>query len=254
MRLFDTHAHLLAERFDEDRSELIAGLSARGVTAVLECATDREDIPKAVALAREFEMIYCALGVHPHNADEYDDALEAKIREYAAAEDKMVAVGEIGLDYHYDFCPRELQRDVLARQLNLAQELDLPVSLHSRESTQDMLDVLAAEKCCDGVMHCFSGSVETAKILLDRGLYLGIGGTLTFKNAVKAIEVVEYAPIDRLLLETDSPYLAPVPLRGKRNDPANTRLVAAAIARIKKTDLEETAEQLYLNGMKLFRI
>lgn len=253
MRLFDTHAHLLDGRFDEDRHELITTLSVRGVEFVLECATDAEDIHRAVALVREYENVYCAVGVHPHSAEEYDDAVERSIRDYAA-EEKVVAVGEIGLDYHYDFCPREMQRDVLARQLCLAQELKLPVSLHSRESTQDMLDVLAAENCDNGVMHCFSGSVETARVLLDRGLYLGVGGTLTFKNAVKAIEVVEYSPIDRLLLETDSPYLAPVPLRGKRNDPANTALVAARIAEIKGMDAEEVAERLLENGRKLFCI
>jgi len=254
MRLFDTHAHLLDDRFDDDRHEMLTGLKEKGVELVLECATDREYLPKAVALARRYDFVYCALGVHPHSADEYDDALEQSIRQYAAEEEKMVAVGEIGLDYHYDFCPREMQRDVLARQLCLARELKLPVSLHSRESTQDMLDVLAAEDCRNGVMHCFSGSVETAKILLDRGLYLGVGGSLTFKNAVKAIEVVQYAPLDRLLLETDSPYLAPVPLRGKRNDPANTALVAAKIAEIKGVDAEEVAERLLENGRKLFCI
>ena len=253
MRLFDTHAHLLDGRFDEDRHELITELPRRGVELVMECATDAEDIHRAVALARAYENVFCAVGVHPHSAEEYDDAVERSIREYAK-DDKVLAVGEIGLDYHYDFCPRDLQREVLARQLSLAKELSLPVSLHSRESTQDMLDVLAAEDCREGVMHCFSGSVETAKILLDPGLYLGIGGTLTFKNAVKAIEVVEYAPLDRMLLETDSPYLAPVPLRGKRNDPANTRYVAEKIAEIKKMDAEEVAELLLENGKRLFRM
>lgn len=254
MKLFDTHAHLLSERFDDDRHEMLESISQRGVELVLECATDRDYVPKAVALARQYDFIYCALGVHPHSADEYDDALEKTIREFAASEDKMIAIGEIGLDYYYDFCPRDLQREVLAKQICLAQELGLPVSLHSRESTQDMLDVLAAEDCRNGVMHCFSGSVETAKILLDRGLYLGIGGSLTFKNAVKAVEVVKYAPLDRLLLETDSPYLSPVPLRGKRNDPANTRLVAARVAELRKTDIEEVAEQMFENGKKLFGI
>lgn len=254
MRLFDTHAHLLDDRFDGDRHEMLESVRRRGVELVLECATDRDYVPKAVALARQYDFIYCALGVHPHSADEYDDALEKSIREYAASEEKMVAVGEIGLDYYYDFCPRDLQREVLAKQLCLAKELSLPVSLHSRESTQDMLDVLAAEDCRNGVMHCFSGSVETAKILLDRGLYLGVGGSLTFKNAVKVVEVVQYAPIDRILLETDSPYLSPVPLRGKRNDPANTRLVAHRIAELKGMDAEEAAEIMLENGKKLFRI
>lgn len=254
MKLFDTHAHLLDERFEEDRRELITGLKSKGVEMVLECATDGESIHRAVALAREYENIYCALGVHPHSAAEYDDAVENSIRTYAAEEKKVVAVGEIGLDYYYDFCPKDVQKDVLARQLHLAQELDLPVSLHSREATQDMLEVLAAEDCRNGVMHCFSGSVETAKVLLDRGLYLGVGGSLTFKNAVKALEVVRYAPLDRMLLETDSPYLTPVPFRGKRNNPAMTELVARKIAELKDMDAEEVAERMYRNGRELFRI
>lgn len=253
MRLFDTHAHLLDERFDEDRQELIAGFAKSGVELVMECATDAEAIPKALELAHAHENIYCALGVHPHSAEEYDDVVENLIRTHAQ-DRKVLAVGEIGLDYYYDFCPKDLQKEVLSRQLCLAQELQLPVSLHSREATQDMLEILAAEHCDNGVMHCFSGSVDTAKILLDRGLYLGIGGTLTFKNAVKPIEVVRYAPLDRMLLETDSPYLAPVPFRGKRNDPTRTAIVAEKIAEIKGLDAEEVAERLLENGKRLFRI
>ncbi len=166
----------------------------------------------------------------------------------------MAAVGEIGLDYHYEIYPRELQKKVLENQILLSKELLKPVILHSRESTADMMDILRRTDCRSGVMHCFSGSVETAREVLDRGLYIGVGGSLTFKNNVKTAEVVKYAPLDRLMLETDSPYMAPVPYRGKRNDPRYTELVAARIAEIKGTDIDTVAEASAGNIRKLFGI
>ena len=253
MRLFDSHAHLLDERFCEDRQALVACLQNEGVVGVIECATNNEDIERAVAFARQNSIVYAALGIHPHDAGEYGPDTEALIAALSK-ERKVVAVGEIGLDYHYDFCERKTQKRVLASQIALAQTLGLPVILHSRESTADMLDVLRACDCTNGVLHCFSGSVETARELLDRGLYLGVGGTLTFKNAVKAVEVVKMAPMDRILLETDSPYLAPVPLRGKRNDPRNVALVAQRIAQIKEMTAEQVSEAALANARRLFQI
>lgn len=253
MKLFDSHAHLNDDRFDDDRAQVIAGFAEKGVVGIIECATDPSDLEVAVNLANAYEPVYAAVGVHPHSAKEYDVAVSEKLRALAK-EAKVVAVGEIGLDYHYDFSPRDVQKDVLFRQIELAKELNLPVILHSRESTADMLEVLKAAGADNGVMHCFSGSVDTAKVLLDMGLYLGVGGTLTFKNAVKAIDVVRMTPIDRILIETDSPYLAPIPMRGKRNEPAYVEFVARKIAEIKEISEEEVAKITFENARRLFGI
>jgi len=250
--LFDSHAHLLDERFNEDRDAVIAEFTANG-GKVLECATDPEDIPLAVALAEAHAGVYAAVGVHPHSADEFTDETLALIRELSARE-KVVAIGEIGLDYHYDFSPRDVQRRVLAEQLALAKELGMPVSLHSRESTEDMLGVLSAFAPLKGVMHCFSGSVETAKMLLDMGLNLGFGGSLTFKNNRKGIEVAEMVPLSRMLIETDSPYLAPVPKRGERNWPGFTEYVVKKLAEVKNLDEEAIRLNAYNNACRLFGI
>jgi len=247
----DSHAHLCNRRFDEDRGELIASVFADGVAAVLECATEPADLDAVVALAESYAPIYAAVGVHPHDADKYTGAVEARLRELAARE-KVVAIGEIGLDYHYDFCPRELQQQVLSRQLALAGELGLPVSLHSRESTADMLAVLRRFAPLRGVMHCFSGSVETLREVLDMGLHIGIGGSLTFAGNKKTVEVAQEVPADRFLLETDSPYLAPVPLRGRRNDPRNTRYVAEFIAKLRGEAPDDVALTAARNTLALF--
>lgn len=253
MRLFDTHAHLLDQRFDLDRDAVIRGLANEGVSGFIECATDREDLQAAVALAETYACVYAAVGIHPHSASEYDKALEETLRE-ACQNPKVVAIGEIGLDYHYDFSPREIQRQVLEKQLSLAKELDKPVILHSRESTADMLAILKNHPGVRGVMHCFSGSVETAKILLDAGYYLGFGGSLTFKNNVKTVEAAKHVPLDRFLLETDSPYLAPVPMRGKRNYPPYTQYVAKRLAEIWKKSETSVIEQAADNAQRLFSI
>lgn len=251
MRLFDSHTHLTDARFDEDREQLIAQMTEQGMR-VLQCATSPDDLASTADLANAHEIVYGAVGVHPHDAARYTSDTQSEI-EKLASQDKIVAIGEIGLDYHYDYSPREVQRAVLEAQLDLANQLNLPVILHNREATADMLEILSNHDV-KGVMHCFSGSVETAKIILDMGLYIGVGGTLTFKGAVKPVEVVNYAPMDRILLETDCPYLAPVPYRGKRNIPPYTALVAEHIAQIKKITPEQVAKITWANACAMLGI
>ena len=251
--IFDSHAHYLSERFDGDREELLSEVLGSGVCGIIECATDARTIEASVSFAMAHDGVYCALGVHPHSADEYSDELEKRIEELIQNE-KAIAIGEIGLDYHYDFHPRELQKEVLSRQIRLAKRLGLPVILHSRESTADMMEILENENADNGVMHCFSGSVETAQQLLDMGLYIGVGGSLTFKGAVKGIEVVKMLPMERLLLETDAPYLTPVPFRGERNDSRYIRYVADMIAGIKGVSAQKVTDIACDNAKRLFGI
>lgn len=253
MKLFDTHAHLADEQFDADRDAVIQKCLSEDVHLIMECATEEADFEKVMAIAHAYPCVYAAIGVHPHCAGSFSSDTLSIITELAKDE-KVCAIGEIGLDYHYDFHPRPLQINVLERQLELALELDLPVSLHSREATEDMLCVLKNARGLRGVMHCFSGSIETAETLLDLGLHLGFGGTITFKNAKKGIEVAKITPIDRILLETDCPYLAPVPLRGTRNIPANTRYAAEKLAEIKGISADELSHAAFDNAIKLFNI
>lgn len=253
LKIIDTHAHLLSSRYDEDREAFLANLSKGGVEAVIECATNKDNIARAAQLALTSPMVYAAVGIYPHEAGDYTDSLEKKLHELYTKNDRVVAIGEIGLDYYYDGCPRELQREVLDRQLSLAEALDAPVSLHCREATGDMLGILSKHNI-KGVMHCFSGSVQTARELLNMGLYFGIGGSLTFKNNLKGPAVVEMLPMDRILLETDSPYLAPVPKRGERNSPEYIKYVAYKIAEIKKMSAEEVCIKAYDNAKRLFNI
>ena len=247
----DSHAHLNNERFNEDRGDCIASLSKDGVVAVLECATEPKDIGEVIALAETYPIIYAAVGIHPHDADGYNETQEEIIRAYLN-HPKVVAVGEIGLDYHYDFTPREVQKDVLRRQLQLAVETGMPVSLHSRESTADMMEILREFPGLKGVMHCFSGSVETMWELMKMGLYIGFGGSLTFNGNQKTVAVAKEVPADRYLLETDSPYLTPVPFRGKRNDPGYTRIVAEKLAQIRNENADAVAGKAMENTLRLF--
>lgn len=253
MKFIDSHAHLLDARFDEDREQVMRELQEEGIAYVVECASAPGDFDEVIALTRRFEMVYGALGVHPEAAEEYSPDVEGRIARLSA-ERKIVAVGEIGLDYHYEIASRTLQREVLAAQLSLADRLGLPVILHSREATSDMLETLEAAPRVRGVMHCYSGSVETMKRLLKWDFYFGFGGSLTFKNNKKTVEAAAYAPLERILIETDSPYLAPVPMRGKRNTPAYVRYVAEKLAEIKGISTEEIARQTYLNAQRLFEI
>lgn len=253
--LFDTHAHYDDERFDPDREELLASLPGKDVDLVINAGSDMPSSRTSVALAEKYPYIYAAVGVHPHEAKSLTEGDCAELLELAK-HPKVVAIGEIGLDYHYDLSPRDVQREAFARQIELAKTAGLPFVVHEREACKDCLDILKAQGVGEraGVMHCFSGSRETAKILLDMGMYISVGGPVTFKNNVKTVDMVEYVPLDRLFIETDSPYLTPVPHRGKRNDSSYVYHVAAKIAEIKGISPEEVAAATKANAMKFFKI
>ena len=249
--IFDTHAHYDAEQFDEGRAALLAALPAQGVCAVIQCATDPDSIRKSLALAEQYPYIRVAVGIHPeavaHATPAWLDAVRA-----AAAHPAVCAIGEIGLDYHWeDNAPRDVQLDWCRRQIELALELDLPVIFHDRDAHEDTLNLLR-EYTPRGVLHCFSGSAEMARQITDLGMYIGLGGATTFKNARKPVAVAESLPAERLLLETDAPYMAPVPCRGKRCDSAMIAHTAARIAEIRGVDTDTLLEQTRRNANRLF--
>ena len=255
MEIFDTHAHLLDEKFDEDREALIASLSDSGVRLVMEACTDLEYLEKLLPFVEAHPAIYGAAGLHPEELGPY--AL-SDLDQVAAtlAHPKIRAVGEIGLDYYWpENPPREVQKSFFDAQLSLAADRGLPVIVHDREAHGDTVDVLRAHRGrVVGVMHCFSGSWETARECLDMGFCLGFGGALTFKNAKKNVEVAAKAPLDRLVIETDCPYMAPVPFRGKRNDPTKTLYVLQKLAELRAMAPEDLAPVLFENGKRLFGI
>ena len=255
MEIFDTHAHLLDEKFDEDREALIASLSDSGVKLVMEAGTDLGYLEKLLPFVEAHPMIYGAAGLHPEELGPY--ALSDLDQVAAAlAHPKIRAVGEIGLDYYWpENPPREVQKSFFDAQLSLAAEHGLPVIVHDREAHGDTVDVLRAHRGrVVGVMHCFSGSWETARECLDMGFCLGFGGALTFKNAKKNVEVAAKAPLDRLVIETDCPYMAPVPFRGKRNDPTKTLFILQKLAELRAMAPEDLAPILFENGQRLFSI
>ncbi|MGN1001495.1 MAG: TatD family hydrolase [Oscillospiraceae bacterium] len=250
---FDTHAHYDDERFDADRDELLAGLPEAGVELVLNPGCDEPTSRAAVALAEKFDHVYAAVGWHPHEADSYNDESAALIRRWAA-HPKVKAIGEIGLDYFYDFSPREKQREVFAAQLALAKELALPVIIHDRDAHGECMEIIGDCPGVRGVFHCYSGSAEMARRLLDMGWYLSFTGAITFKNARKALEAIAVCPLDRIMIETDSPYLAPVPHRGERNDSRMLPYMAQVIADVKGISPEEAARITLENGRRFFGI
>jgi TatD DNase family protein len=250
---FDTHAHYDDEQFDADRDELLTSVYDSGVELIVDPASNLASSRKVIEIAEKFPFVYCAVGVHPHDAKEMDGDSIGVIRDMAS-NDKVVAIGEIGLDYHYDLSPRDVQRIRFREQLELARELRLPVIVHEREACQDVLDIIRDFGDIRGVVHCFSGSWETAKTILDLGWYISFTGAVTFKNAKKAPEVAAKMPIDRLMIETDSPYMAPVPLRGRRNDSRNLPYIAGRIAELRSMTTEEVAAVTLENGKTFFKI
>jgi TatD DNase family protein len=253
--LFDTHAHLDDDRFDTDRENVIEQCKLEGVELIMNAASDVPTSLKAIALAKEYEFIYAAVGVHPHEAKSMDKNT-LKVLGELASNPKVKAIGEIGLDYHYDFSPRDMQKQCFMEQIELAKQLKLPIIVHDRESHGDTMDIFKKMdvKGMGGVLHSFSGSAEMAKECLKLGFYLSISGSVTFKNNVKTIEAVKEIPLDMLLIETDSPYLTPVPHRGERNYPGYVRHVAEKIAEIKGVSLEDVAKKTLENGKRFFGI
>lgn len=250
---FDTHAHYDSSKFDADRDAVLRALPESGVTLVVDPGDNAERSRRAVELAQQYPHVYAAVGWHPEEAENWDENSLPAIRELAK-QPKVCAIGEIGLDYYWDTTYRERQKEMFRAQIELALELDLPVIVHDREAHGDSLEIVRDYPELRGVFHCFSGSVEMAQELLRRGWYLGFDGPITYKNAARAPEVIRICPMERILLETDSPYLAPVPNRGKRNDSRNLPYIAATVARIKDMPVEAVAAQTMENGKKLFGI
>jgi TatD DNase family protein len=250
--IFDSHAHYDDEQFNPDRDELLTSLPGQGIAYVMNAASDLPSAEASIALAECHPFIWCAVGVHPHAAKDAPDDLEAQLTAMAK-HPKVKAIGEIGLDYHYDFSPREKQLEVFRRQLILANELDLPVIIHDREAHADTMELLH-ELRPKGVVHCYSGSAEMAKELVKLGLYLGFTGAVTFKNARRAKEAVAVIPLDRLLIETDCPYMAPEPHRGRRCDSSLIPNTAAVMAAIKGIEPQALADIMCENACRLYGI
>ncbi|MBP2645454.1 MAG: ycfH [Firmicutes bacterium] len=252
--LFDSHAHVDDRRFKDDQDEVVSRAKEAGVTAFINVGADMFSSARSIAIAEKYESVYAAVGVHPHDAKDIRDEDYDKLATWSK-HPKVVAIGEIGLDYHYDYSPRDIQQAVFIRQLALACKLQKPVILHDRESQGDLMAIVK-EHCqgMTGVFHCFSGSTEMARQVLAMGFYISLAGPVTFTNANKLKAVAQEVPLDRLLVETDSPYLTPHPNRGKRNEPAYVRLVAEEVARLRGITLEELAEATTANVKRLFSI
>lgn len=250
---FDSHAHLDDRRFSEDRQDILEDLKNHGVTRIMNIGCDLASSERSIALAESYDFVYAAVGSHPDDADHVDGKLLDRYRQLAS-HPKVRAIGEIGLDYHYEDVPRAQQIVAFEEQIELAEALKLPVIVHMREATEDAMAIVKRHPDLRGVFHCFSGSADLARWLVDRGWYLGFTGVVTFKNARRALEAVDAIPADRILIETDCPYMAPEPHRGRRNDSRLVPLVAAKIAEIKGMTPEEMGIQTARNANTLFRI
>ena len=252
--LFDTHAHLDADAFDADREELIASLPGQGLGLVMNPGCDLPSSHAAVALAERYDFIYAAVGSHPDAADQVNENVIEEYRKLCKLHSKVRAIGEIGLDYYYEDIPREVQKNAFRMQMALARELGLPVIVHERDAHEDGLAIVDEFPEVRGVFHCYSGSAEMAKVLVKKGWYIGFTGVLTFKNARKALEVAAAIPLDRIVIETDCPYMAPAPFRGKRNDPGKLYRMAERLAELRSLSVEETQRITMENGKRLYRI
>ena len=253
--IFDTHAHYDDKAFDEDRDILLEELPESGIARVVNIGASLASCERTIELTKKYDYIYGAIGVHPSETAELNEETYGRLQKMCCLE-KCVAVGEIGLDYYWNEPERDVQKKWFVRQLNLARECGLPVVIHSRDAARDTVDIMKAERAEEigGVIHCFSYTKETAKIFLDMGFYFGIGGVLTFRNAKKLKEAVEFIPLDRIVLETDCPYLSPVPNRGKRNSSLNLPYVISAMAQIKGISEEAVKKATWANALSLYRM
>ena len=251
--LFDTHAHMNDPAFDEDREEVLLGLKDKGVAFMMNVGCCLDSSKDCIAMAEKYPFVYASVGTHPDAADEVDEKVIEQYRQMAAYE-KVKAIGEIGLDYYYETIPREIQIKAFRMQMELAKELNMPVIVHERNAHDDGMRVVKDFKGVTGVFHCYSGSAEMARQLVDMGWYIGFTGVLTFKNARKAVETAERIPLDRIVLETDCPFMAPEPFRGKRNDPGYLYRMAERLAEIRGITVEEVHAITTENAKRLYRV
>ena len=251
--LFDTHAHLNDPAFDLDREGLMAGLAAKGIGYVMNAGCSLESSGDIIQMAERYPWLYASVGSHPDSADEVNEEVIEEYRKLARHE-KVKAIGEIGLDYYYEDIPREVQKKAFIMQMELARELKLPVVIHERDAHQDGMDIVRQFRDVKGVFHCYSGSAEMARQLVDMGWYIGFTGVLTFKNARKAIETAASIPLDRIVIETDCPFMSPEPFRGRRNDPSRVCYMAQKLAEIRGISVEEAEKATFENGKRLYRI
>lgn len=253
--LFDTHAHLDDGKYDLDREEMLQRAQEKGVKLILNVGYDLPSSQRSVKLASEYDFVYAAVGIHPHDAKSANSMVWDELEELTK-NPKVVALGEMGLDYYWDNSPRDVQKEVFLQQIGLAKRLKKPIIIHDRDAHGDVMEILRAEQdgSLEGVLHCFSGSLEMAKECIKLGFHISIAGPVTFNNANKLVQVAQEVPLDRLLIETDAPYLTPTPFRGKRNESAYVAYVAAKIAELRQMDTQEIDHQTYENGCRLFRI
>lgn len=261
MKLIDSHCHIDGEKFDEDRDEVIQNALDAGVAAMLNVGTGRandDSFEKTVQLAEKYNCVYGSVGIHPHDASEYSEEVEKRLINLTKSSDKMIAWGEIGLDYFYDHSPKDVQRKVFRRQINVAKELDLPIIIHSRDANDETVEILT-EECSHenfrgGIMHCFGGTAEMAKNLIGSGFLISFAGNVTFKKADNLRDAAKVVPLEKLLVETDCPYLTPVPFRGKRNEPARVVETARFLADFYEIEFEKLAEQTTKNFEGFFNL
>lgn len=255
-KLFDNHTHITDRRFEKDFDEVIKNARKNSVTHMIIPSTDLQSAHDGLELASKYDDIYIAVGTHPHEAKHCDVDTLKMYEHLAKTEKKVVAIGEIGLDYYYDHSPRDIQKAVFIEQIRLAKTLNLPIVIHSRDAHGDTMEILTLEEAFDTgvIMHCYSGSAEMARQYVKKGAYISFSGTITYKNATKIKEAVEVVPMDRILIETDAPYLTPTPHRGKRNEPAYVYFTCMEAANLKGVTFEEMANATFENTFKAYRI
>ncbi|MDO5088370.1 MAG: TatD family hydrolase [Leptotrichiaceae bacterium] len=252
MKIIDTHTHIYDERFEYDFDTVMKNIEEQ-MEGIVSIGFDLESSKKSVDLANKYPFVYAVAGIHPVDIKKYNSKTEKELEKLVLTEKKVVAIGEIGLDYHWMKDPKEIQKDGFRKQMKLAEKVNLPVVIHTREALEDTLNVLKEFSDVGGILHCYPGSFQAAEPFLER-YYIGVGGTVTFKNNRKTKELVKVLTLDRIVLETDCPFLTPVPFRGKRNEPIYTKYVAEEIARIKEISVEEVIEKTTENAKKIYRL